>query len=144
MSSLIDGCSFSNSSRGQDTEIKVGKFLSRPLQRKNSMYENVMTISRSNIMNEQTERLDFSASEIIQIQSLYPKPKKAKREDFRQARPKERGLLVLYMIDANIGEANLDLIIPTCAISFPNSENVKTTEFTVNSVEGNQDLDDEL
>ena len=131
---------FSNTTRAQDSEVNVGKFLSRPLQRKNRMFENTMTITRS-IMNERSEYLDFTESEISDLKTLIPIPN---REDFRKARPKERGLLVIYMVDASVGEANMDFILPTCAISFPNSENAKSTEFTVNSVEGNQDLDDEL
>jgi len=65
------------------------------------------------------------------------------RENFRNARPKERALLVIYLLDASVEEAKKDLIIPTCAISFPNSNNAKTTQYTVNSFEGNQDLDEE-
>ena len=104
------------------------------------MSDNIMTISRSNIMNELSERLDFSDDEINEIKKAIPKPK---REDFRNARPKERALLVIYLLDANMDEAKKDIVIPTCAISFPNSINAKTTQFTVNSIEGNEDLDDE-
>ena len=50
---------------------------------------------------------------------------------------------MIYLLDGNVEEAKKDLIIPTCGISFPNSENAKTTEFTVNSIEGNEDLEDE-
>ena len=99
-----------------------------------------MTISRSNIMNELSERLDFTEEEVNQIRQSIPKPK---REAFRNARPKERALLVIYLLDANLEEAKKDMVIPTCAISFPNSINAKTTEFTVNSIEGNEDLEEE-
>ena len=131
---------FSNSGIGIEKEIKVGNFVSRPLQRRNQMSENVMTISRSNIMNELSERLDFSEQEINELKNLIPNPK---RDDFRKARPKERALLVIYILDANYEEANMNLIIPTCAISFPNSINAKSTEYTVNSIEGNEDIEDE-
>ena len=131
---------FSNSSLKEESNIKVGPIFARPLRRQNQMSENVMTISRSNIMNELSERLDFSDEEVKEIKTRIPYPK---REDFRNERPKERALLVIYIIDANREEANLEITIPTLAISFPNSENAKSTEFTVNSVEGNEDFEDD-
>ena len=63
-----------------EKEIKVGDFYSRPLQKKNRTSDNVMTISRSNIMNELSERLDFTEEEISEIKNRIPKP----REDFRR------------------------------------------------------------
>ncbi len=131
---------FSNSSLKEDKAVKIDKFYSRPIQRKNRMSENIMTISRANIMNELSERLDFTDDEVNQVKMLNPNPT---RENFRNARPKERALLVIYLLDASVEEAKKDLIIPTCAISFPNSSNAKTTQYTVNSFEGNQDLDEE-
>ena len=91
-------------------------------------------------MNEPSETLDFSADEINEIKVKIPKPR---REDFRQARPKERALLVIFLLDADCDESDIDLIIPTCAISFPNSPNAKSIQFTVNSIEGNEDVEDE-
>lgn len=131
---------FSNSSSGPEKDINVANFKSRPLMRKNRMSDNIISISRANIMNELSERLDFTEEEVNQIRQNIQKPK---REDFRNARPKERALLVIYLLDANSEEAKKDMVIPTCAISFPNSINAKTTEFTVNSVEGNEDLEEE-
>ena len=131
---------FSNSSVKEDRAVKIDKFYSRPLQRNNRMSENIMTISRSNIMNELSERLDFTDVEVNQVKMSNPNPT---RENYRNARPKERALLVIYLLDASVEEAKKDLIIPTCAISFPNSSNAKTTQYTVNSFEGNQDLDEE-
>ena len=49
-------------------------------------------------MNELSERLDFSDEEVKEIKTRIPYPK---REDFRNERPKERALLVIYIIDAN-------------------------------------------
>ena len=111
----MDCCTFSNSSVGEDKEITIGDFKARPLMRKNKMSDNIMTISRSNIMNELSERLDFTEDEVNEIRQKIPKPK---REDFRNARPKERALLVIYLLDANMEEAKKDIIIPTCAIVF--------------------------
>ena len=65
-----------------------------------------MTISRSNIMNELSERLDFTEEEISEIKNRIPKPK---REDFRRERPKERALLVIYLLDGNVEEAKKTL-----------------------------------
>ena len=60
---------FSNSAKGQYKDVQLSDFVLKPLKRKNQVSENVMTVSRSNIMNETSERLDFSEDEIKELKN---------------------------------------------------------------------------
>ena len=84
-----------------------------------------MTVSRSNIMNETSERLDFSEDEIKELKNKISN----QGERIFAKRGQKSEPFSYFLLDADCEESNLDLIIPTCAISFPNSPNAKTTVY---------------
>jgi hypothetical protein len=55
------------------------------------------------------------------------------REDYRRARPSQRGLLLLYLVAPSAAGDATDFI-PSVAISFPESETAKPLTYTVNAV----------
>jgi len=136
---------YSVSSKLKREKTQLGQYSAGALQRKNYCgVDKVYTLKSRNLTSANDERLDLSEAEIQEIKDDLIGDQKLKRENYRLKRDPKNGLLIIYLLDASLEDAQLpDMIIPTCAISFPATQNSITTEFKVNMLEDVLDEPDE-
>ena len=130
---------FSNSRNKKNTGVKIHKYFSKAILRKNTYYSNILKLKNSALMAPDDHKLDLSSEQLKNITSIKPKP-----SEYRALRDPKNGLLMIYVVDASQQEADLqETFLPTCGISFPKSQNSKTVSVVVNSIDDIEETDED-
>jgi hypothetical protein len=139
---------------GTSNPIKVGPYDVFAIKRsveviaEDGSIINEIRLKNSSLVSLGDEGLDFTPEQRDRIEKTGRNKKTAApmllREDLRAARPNSKGLLLIYFVEPQHSSClseDKEHVLPTLAISFPQSENGKSTQITAGLLKGLEDQD---